>query len=65
MTLEAGGVTANTGRALHRLGIATRLMGKVGDDAFGRIILDLIGQDDPALIEDMIVAPGEQARTRS
>lgn len=59
VTLEAGGVTANTGRALHRLGIATRLMGKVGDDAFGRIILDLIGQDDPALIEDMIVAPGE------
>lgn len=59
VTLEAGGVTANTGRALQRLGIATRLMGKVGDDAFGRIILDLIGQDDPALVEDMIVAPGE------
>lgn len=59
VTLEAGGVTANTGRALQRLGVSTRLMGKVGDDAFGRIILDLIGHDDPALIEDMIVAPGE------
>lgn len=59
VTLEAGGVTANTGRALQRLGIATRLLGKVGDDAFGRIILDLVGQEDPVLVEDMIVAPGE------
>lgn len=59
VTLEAGGVTANTGRALQRLGIATRLLGKVGDDAFGRIILDLVGQEDRVLVEDMIVARGE------
>lgn len=59
VTLEAGGVTANTGRALQRLGIATRLLGKVGDDAFGRIILDLVGQEDRVLVEDMIVAPEE------
>ena len=26
-------------------------MGKVGDDPFGRIVFDLIRQDDPALIE--------------
>lgn len=59
VALATGGVVANTGRALHRLGVATRLMGKVGDDAFGRIILSLIRADDPALVEDMIVAPGE------
>ena len=59
VTLETGGVVSNTGRALHRLGISTRLMGKVGDDAFGRIILDLFRADDPALAEDMIIAPGE------
>lgn len=59
VTLETGGVVSNTGRALHRLGISTRLMGKVGDDPFGRIILDLFRADDPALVEDMIIAPGE------
>jgi len=59
VSLATGGVVANTGRALHRLGITTRLMGKVGDDAFGQIILRLIRADDPALVEDMICAPGE------
>jgi sugar/nucleoside kinase (ribokinase family) len=57
--LATGGSVANTGRNLHRLGIATSLMGKVGDDPFGQIIQRLIREDDPALAEDMIVAPGE------
>ncbi|MBN1203014.1 MAG: carbohydrate kinase family protein [Anaerolineae bacterium] len=57
--LSTGGPVSNTGRNLHRLGIRTRLMGKVGNDAFGAIIRDLIRQDDPALADDMIVAPGE------
>jgi sugar/nucleoside kinase (ribokinase family) len=57
--LSTGGAVSNTGRTLHRLGIDTRLMGKVGDDQFGEIILELVRQDDPALAEHMIVAPGE------
>jgi sugar/nucleoside kinase (ribokinase family) len=57
--LSTGGTVSNAGRALHRLGIRTRLMGKVGDDPFGRIVLELVNQDDPALAEDMIVTPGE------
>lgn len=57
--LATGGSVSNTGRNLHRLGITTRLMGKVGDDPFGQIIQRLIREDDPALAEDMIVAPGE------
>lgn len=57
--LSTGGVVSNAGRALHRLGIPTRLMGKVGGDPFGRIVLDLLNQDDPALAENMIVVPGE------
>lgn len=57
--LSTGGAVSNTGRALHRLGLKTRLMGKVGDDPFGQIVLDLIRQDDPALTENMIAAPGE------
>ena len=58
-TLSTGGVVSNAGLALHRLGIKTGLMGKVGDDPFGRIVLELVSQDDPALAEGMIVAPGE------
>ncbi len=58
-TLSTGGTVSNAGRALHRLGIKTGLMGKVGDDPFGRIVLELLNQDDPALAAGMIVAPGE------
>jgi sugar/nucleoside kinase (ribokinase family) len=57
--LSTGGTVSNAGRNLHRLGISTRLMGKVGCDAFGEIVLRLVREDDPALVEDMIVAEGE------
>jgi sugar/nucleoside kinase (ribokinase family) len=59
VTLSTGGTVPNAGRALHRLGMKTGLMGKVGDDPFGRIVLELLNHDDPALAEGMIVAPGE------
>jgi sugar/nucleoside kinase (ribokinase family) len=39
---STGGAVANTGLALHKLGIRTRLMGKIGDDLFGRALLDII-----------------------
>lgn len=57
--LSTGGAVSNTGRSLYRLGVPTQLMGKVGDDAFGHIILDLLRREDPALAEQMIVTPGE------
>ncbi len=57
--LSTGGPVSNTGRNLHTLGIKTWLMGKVGDDAFGHIILDLIRAQDPDLACGMIVVPGE------
>ena len=59
VTLSTGGTVSNTGRALHRLGIKTGLMGKVGDDPFGRIVLERLNREDPALADGMIVAPGE------
>ena len=55
-TLATGGAVSNTGSALHRLGIKTKLMGKVGDDLFGRAVLDLLR---PINAEGMVVAPGE------
>jgi sugar/nucleoside kinase (ribokinase family) len=56
-----GGVVSNTGLALHRLGVRTRLMGKVGDDLFGRAILDVLRSHDEHLTEGMIVDPDVQS----
>ena len=41
-TLSTGGAVSNTGLALHRLGLPTRLMGKIGDDGLGQTILELL-----------------------
>ena len=53
-----GGVVSNTGLALHRLGVPTRLMGKLGDDLFGHALLEILRGYDSALAEGMIVAAG-------
>ncbi len=53
-----GGAVANTGIALHRLGIPVRLMGKVGRDIVGQTILKTLAAVDPILMERMIVDPG-------
>lgn len=55
--VSTGGVVSNTGLALHRLGLRTRLMGKVGGDLFGRAVLDFLRQQDPGLAAGMIVDP--------
>jgi sugar/nucleoside kinase (ribokinase family) len=56
--MALGGAVANTGLALHRLGCATGLMGKVGDDPLGQMILDMLRNRDAMLVEDMLVEPG-------
>ena len=40
--IATGGCVLNTGLALHRLGVDARLVAKVGDDAFGRLTVDLV-----------------------
>jgi sugar/nucleoside kinase (ribokinase family) len=52
-----GGPVSNTGLALTKLGMDTRLMGKVGDDVFGRAIQDSIRAYGADLAEAMIVDP--------
>ncbi len=37
-----GGCVGNTGGALHRLGFPVKLVGKVGNDAFGHMVQDVI-----------------------
>ena len=38
--ISTGGAVSNVGIALHKLGADVRLVGKVGDDAFGKLVLD-------------------------
>jgi sugar/nucleoside kinase (ribokinase family) len=58
-TLCTGGAVSNAGINLYRLGIRTQLMGKIGDDALGKVILDIVGSYHPDLIQGMITVPGE------
>ncbi len=55
--VSTGGAVSNTGLAAIRLGLETRLMGKVGNDFFGRAILDFLRERNAA--EGMIVVEGE------
>ncbi|UKS28133.1 carbohydrate kinase family protein [Paenibacillus sp. HWE-109] len=55
--ISTGGAVSNTGIALYRLGSKVKLMGKIGADPFGEAILTLLRQQDPSLVEGMIVSP--------
>lgn len=46
VSVNAGGAVSNTGLGLKVLGANVELMGKVGDDAFGSLILDLFQKYD-------------------
>ncbi|MEW6249756.1 MAG: carbohydrate kinase family protein [Planctomycetota bacterium] len=52
--LSTGGAVSNTGLALHRLGVPTQLMGKIGADLFGDALLHIFCGIDPALTEGML-----------
>ena len=54
VNISTGGAVANTGLALKILGADVRLMGKVGKDEFGKIILDRLKHYDAE--ENMIVS---------
>ncbi len=58
---STGGAVSNTGLALHKLGVSTGLMGKVGSDLFGQAILQIIESHGPRLSEGMVVVPGESS----
>jgi sugar/nucleoside kinase (ribokinase family) len=57
--LSAGGPVGNVGLALHRLGVPVRLMGKIGDDVFGRVLIEVLRAHDPSLADGMLLTPGE------
>jgi sugar/nucleoside kinase (ribokinase family) len=55
VALSTGGPVSNTGLSLHKLGIRTRLMGKVGDDLLGRAIRQIVASHGSPLAADMVM----------
>lgn len=58
-TVCTGGPVSNTGLPLRRLGLDVRLMGKCGDDTFGRAVVECIRQEAPGAEAGMQIVPGE------
>lgn len=57
-TIGTGGAVSNTGVALHILGVPTMLMGKLGDDSFSHLVLDVLRRYGAGLEQGMVVVPG-------
>jgi sugar/nucleoside kinase (ribokinase family) len=57
----AGGVIGNTGLALHKLGMPVKLVGMVGNDAFGQIVRRTLQQSIPESALNLKVSDGETA----
>lgn len=58
VSISTGGSVANTGLALKILGADVSLMGKIGNDDFGKLILNILEQHQAA--EGMLVCKGER-----
>lgn len=52
--ISTGGPVSNTGLALHKLGVPTQLMAKVGADLFGQAIMQIVAAHDPRLEQGMV-----------
>jgi len=58
--VSTGGPVSNTGFPMRRLGVNVRLMGKCGDDMFGRALLEKIQAEAPGAESGMRIVPGEE-----
>jgi sugar/nucleoside kinase (ribokinase family) len=56
---STGGAVSNTGIALHQLGANVSLIGKVSDDFFGRLTLNLLRDVDASLADGITQVAGE------
>ncbi len=55
--IHTGGSAANTGLGMKIMGADVRVMGKIGEDAFGGMIRDILRRYDAE--KDLITVPGE------
>jgi len=60
MTISTGGSVSNTGIALHRLGVRTRLLALTGDDPLGGVLRDALDRESPGLGSGLVVRAGAQ-----
>lgn len=58
VSVSTGGSVANTGLGLKILGADVSLMGKIGDDDFGKLVLNVLGKYQAS--EGMLVCEGER-----
>ncbi len=56
--LSTGGAVANVGVALHRLGVSVSLCAKVGEDLFGRAVIERLNAHGAGLGDEITRAPG-------
>jgi sugar/nucleoside kinase (ribokinase family) len=56
-TFSTGGAVSNTGLALNKLGIKTGLVGKIGEDAFGKAVKQVISLYGPDLADGLVIDP--------
>jgi sugar/nucleoside kinase (ribokinase family) len=56
---STGGAVANTGLALHKLGVQTALVARSGDDLFGSAVRQIVAGFDPHLADGIAAIPGE------
>jgi len=54
--VSTGGSVANTGLTLYRLGIEPILLGKIGNDVFGKIIIEILKSQNVELNKYMIIS---------
>jgi sugar/nucleoside kinase (ribokinase family) len=57
-TFATGGGMSNVGLALIRLGVSTKLVGKIGDDFFGEAIIKILESYDKNATQDLIIEKG-------
>ena len=57
--IATGGPVSNVGLALHRLGLPVRLVARIGDDPFGKIVRERVTGMGPALARGISAVAGE------
>lgn len=56
--VHTGGAVANTGLAMLKLGTDVSLQGKIGDDEFGKLVIEILKENGYRRTEDMIIEKG-------
>lgn len=59
--ISTGGAVANTGLTLQRLGLKPTLLGKIGNDVFGKIILEMLRKQDKEIAKNMVISNNDNS----